>query len=285
MSTPSYVDSESITQNDGAQSSRVPAPLPDGPYVAVRHARLVDTESEPEEAPSEAEEVTEAMALSDSAFHKRYRSSYETPSSSSSTALPILKREREGSDDEGHGSDDEGRGLEGEGLGLEEEEAAPEGQQQAVPVVDTAASKPLGLGYGTARCRALESIEEITPSTYEIGQSSRSIPEQQGADRLELHGSILHDHTQCLDALPPTLVADIAKDVRELYTRALWRPVLALEAWAGHVDTRLVDTSRDRYDDHRLIHDMLVQQAAMQRELQEMRGRVTALEQERDRRE
>ncbi|GKE58429.1 hypothetical protein Tco_1497614, partial [Tanacetum coccineum] len=41
--------------------------------------------------------------------------------------------------------------------------------------------------------------------------------------------------------------------------RALWRPVFALEAWAGH-------------------------QAAMQRELQEMRGRVAALEQERSRR-
>nr|GFC86080.1 hypothetical protein [Tanacetum cinerariifolium] len=49
--------------------------------------------------------------------------------------------------------------------------------------------------------------------------------------------------------------------------RALWRPVLALEAWAGHVDTRLENMSWDRYDDHRMIHDMLVQQAAMQREL------------------
>ncbi|GJZ40222.1 hypothetical protein Tco_0586785 [Tanacetum coccineum] len=69
-----------------------------------------------------------------------------------------------------------------------------------------------------------------------------------------------HDHTQCLDALPPTLVTDIDRDVRELYTRsgavrdvifsqryrlrslerekeratvtfgALWRPMLALEA-------------------------------------------------------
>ncbi|GJZ74142.1 hypothetical protein Tco_0638288 [Tanacetum coccineum] len=107
--------------------------------------------------------------------------------------------------------------------------------------------------------------------------------------RGDLHGSILHDHTQRLDALPPTLVADIDRDVRELYTRsrvvrdeifsqrymfrslereqeraivtfgALWRLVLALEAWAGR--------------------------AAMQRELQEMRGRVTALEQERDGRE
>ncbi|GKB29085.1 hypothetical protein Tco_0868486, partial [Tanacetum coccineum] len=36
--------------------------------------------------------VTEAMTLSDSAFRKRYRSSYETPSSSSSLTLPVQKR-------------------------------------------------------------------------------------------------------------------------------------------------------------------------------------------------
>ncbi|GJZ80388.1 hypothetical protein Tco_0645382 [Tanacetum coccineum] len=40
-----------------------------------------------------------------------------------------------------------------------------------------------------------------------------------------------------------------------------------------------------RYDDHRLIHDMLVQHAAMQRELREMRGRDATLEQERSCRE
>ncbi|GKF74713.1 hypothetical protein Tco_0221045, partial [Tanacetum coccineum] len=66
---------------------------------------------------------------------------------------------------------------------------------------------------------------------------------------------------------------------------ALWRPVLALEAWAGHVDTRMTNMSPTRYDDNRLIHDMLVQQAALQRELNEMRGHVTALEQARDHRE
>ncbi|GJX72814.1 hypothetical protein Tco_0311409 [Tanacetum coccineum] len=76
--------------------------------------------------------------------------------------------------------------------------------------------------------------------------------------KLELYESILHDHTQRLDALPPTLFTDIDRDVRELYTR---------------------------FDDHRLIYDMLVYQAAMQRELQEMRGRITTLEQERGHRE
>ncbi|GJY77543.1 hypothetical protein Tco_0483344 [Tanacetum coccineum] len=350
---------------------------------------LVNTESELEEEPSEAEElqslgsrvpligkefeavepsarhvpshlarVTEVMALSDLAFRKRYRSSYESPSSSSSLALLVSKRYRgtselildtdskgdelgdedieddkedesldaddegERSNDEGHGSDDEGcglddedhrlddkgRGLKGEGLSLEDEEeqAAPEGQQQTVPIMDTAMSEPLGLRYGAAWRRALESIEEIAPSTYEVDPaddrvytyilvyppvapvqtplspewSSGSLPVSPsspvapspiaspvatstttmlvGEDQfikvgvqLELHGSILQDHTYCLDALPPTLVVDIDWDVRELYTRSgvvrdeifSQRPVLALEAWAGHVDTRLEDTS------------------------------------------
>ncbi|GKA05785.1 hypothetical protein Tco_0684905 [Tanacetum coccineum] len=58
MSTPAHFDLEVISQTVRAQSSRVPTPIPDDPYVAVRQAYLVDTDtkSEPEEAPSEIEE-------------------------------------------------------------------------------------------------------------------------------------------------------------------------------------------------------------------------------------
>ncbi|GKC78376.1 hypothetical protein Tco_1129150, partial [Tanacetum coccineum] len=125
---------------------------------------------------------------------------HHTPSSSSSPTLPVWKRyrgtselildtdsegdelgdedteedvedesqglddESQGLDDEGQGLDDEGQGLEDEGPGMEEEDAAPEGQQQAVLVVDTAMSKPLGLGYRAARRRALYSTKEIAPN-------------------------------------------------------------------------------------------------------------------------
>ncbi|GKB66147.1 hypothetical protein Tco_0927559 [Tanacetum coccineum] len=49
MSTLVFVDPESSTQADRAQSSRVPVPLPDDPYEAIRQAYLdgTDTESEP----------------------------------------------------------------------------------------------------------------------------------------------------------------------------------------------------------------------------------------------
>ncbi|GKB57398.1 hypothetical protein Tco_0913584 [Tanacetum coccineum] len=54
--------------------------------------------------------------------------------------------------------------------------------QQAVPVVDTAADEPLGLGYGAARRRTLALADDPVPSTFEIGQSSRSVPEKQKAE-------------------------------------------------------------------------------------------------------
>ncbi|GKD84967.1 hypothetical protein Tco_1356121 [Tanacetum coccineum] len=115
--------------------------------------------------------IAEEAALSLSSFRKRYRSYYETQSPSSSLTLLVRKRYRERDqclDDEGQGLDDECQGLEDEGLGMEEEEAAPEGQEQAILVVDIVANEPLSLGYEVARCHALETTEDITPSTYEV---------------------------------------------------------------------------------------------------------------------
>nr|GEX48805.1 hypothetical protein [Tanacetum cinerariifolium] len=70
-----------------------------------------------------------------------------------------------GSEDEGPGSEDKGHGFEDEGPGLKEEkeEAAPEGQQQVVLVVDTATDEPLGLGYGALRRRELALGEGLVP--------------------------------------------------------------------------------------------------------------------------
>ncbi|GKD78779.1 hypothetical protein Tco_1341400, partial [Tanacetum coccineum] len=208
-----------------ARRFRVPTPLPDDPYVAVRHAHLVDTdtefgpvedlreteahtpaivdtESELEEAPSEIEEFEasepsdtritspHSSASSDSTatlspdhpltqtlptptptrvlFHRRTaRMAVRTQSTLSlgmsariaeaaalSSSLLYESSdsgtEREGSKEEGPVSEDEGPGSE-----EEEEEAAPEGQQQAGEM----------------------------PSTFEVGQSSRSLPEHEGAER------------------------------------------------------------------------------------------------------
>nr|GEW16515.1 hypothetical protein [Tanacetum cinerariifolium] len=209
-----------------------------------------------------------------------------------------LDGESHGVDDKSHGLDDESYGIDGEGRGI----------------------KSGGLGLGTTcsdttftrvdvwftsyftitfYCTSPVSSPMIpltvpSPIASPMATSTATIPVNEdwfikvGA-WLELYRGILQDHTQRLDAMPPTLFVEIDRDERELYTisgavrdeifskryqfgsleheqertvvtfGALWRPVLALKAWAGRT--------------------------ALQQELHEMRDRVTALEQERDRRE
>ncbi|GJW18554.1 hypothetical protein Tco_0025990 [Tanacetum coccineum] len=88
----------------------------------------------------------------------------------------------------------------------------------------------------------------------------------------------------------PSLIASPATAETEGFLTKLGAQVemqdgLIYDHTAGRVDTWMADMSRAGYEDHRLVHDLLVQHAALQRALQEMRGRVIALEQERDRRE
>ncbi|GKC71033.1 hypothetical protein Tco_1116916 [Tanacetum coccineum] len=287
MSTPMFVDLEISTQADGAQSSRVPVPLPEDTYEAIRQAYLdgTDTESEPFENPIETEtpesplilapptslpestpptlvsilrrtarmfvrvppamssglsaSMAEVAAMYESAFCKRFRSFYESSPSSSPPDLPSWKRYRgtselvedddeedeeieesldsdcasEDAEDEGpteededpvawdeglavgdegpgmgvegHGLDDKGHSVESDGLGLgDEEEVVPEGQQWAVPVVRTAVSTPLGLGYRALRRRELALEEDHVYSTFEVGQGSRSAPEPERPERV-----------------------------------------------------------------------------------------------------
>nr|GEV70804.1 hypothetical protein [Tanacetum cinerariifolium] len=166
------------------------------------------------------------------------------------------------------------------GRGIREEEAAPEGQQQAVPVVDTAVNKPLNLGYRALRHYIsiyvppvrvpvqAPPLPEWSSGSLPVSPSSSVVPTLVASPvttpaatipvdedeflevgvQLELHRSIRHDHTQRLDALPPALFEGYDRDFRELYTR-----------------------SREN--------------TTMQRELQELRDRVTTLEREGSRRE
>ncbi|GJS11355.1 reverse transcriptase domain-containing protein [Tanacetum coccineum] len=379
------------------RETEIPQPLPsapslappsDDPYLIVRQTHIpttIDTESEPEDAPSKTGEFevskpsdtritsshssalsdftaplspdhpltqtspiptpTRAASLSPSSFPKRYRSSYEIPSPSSSLTLPIRKRYQgtsklvEDIKDESSDLDTERQGSEDKGPGLEEEEAAPEGRQQVVPAMDTAVDEPLRLGYEALRRRELVVGEGEMPSTFEVGQSSRSrgwqispsssaVPTpvallvttpattitvdkdeflEVGA-QLELHGSILHDHTRRLDALPSTLFEGYDRDLRELYTRSgavrdeifsqryrlrslereheratvtfsdIWRSVLALEAWAGQTDAQRAALWHDVYDTQRENHDLRMQIVEERRERLELIDRVARME-------
>nr|GEY11943.1 hypothetical protein [Tanacetum cinerariifolium] len=315
MFTPAYVDSKTITQADGAQNSRVPVPLPDDPYVAPLGSRvsLVSEEFEafepsgtrtnsshssdsttpllpnhplthvsPTSAPTYASfyrktahmtvhaqltmslghsaRVADAMALSDSAFRRR-------------------------SDYEDRSLDDKGRVLEGEGLSLEEEEAVPEGQQEAVPVVDTAMSGPLRLGYGALRRYPEDDRVYIDIPIYPPVapvQTLLSLEWLSGA-QLELHESILHNHTQRLDALPPTLIANIDKDVRELYTRS--GVLETRSSHRGQTDSQRAALWHAIYDTQRENHDLRMQLAKERCERLELAIRIAGMERRQESRE
>ncbi|GKB95205.1 hypothetical protein Tco_0981342, partial [Tanacetum coccineum] len=271
-----------------------PTPTLSQPLYYRRTARMA-VRTQPTLSPGFSTRLTEAMALSPSSFCKRYRSSYETPSSSASPApsptLHIWKRY--------WGTFEPILGTE-----TKDDESEAEGAGSGTPVEVITADRPLGLGYVAARRRALEIAEKISPSTFEIGQSARSAPDQQVVDetptpriparstwidaedgticldikidplsrapfqtptspewssgflpilpasltvplpvaspattlvatiavdkdeflevgvQLELHRSILYDHTQRLDALLPTLLEGHGRDVTELFDRS-----------------------------------------------------------------
>nr|GEZ62605.1 hypothetical protein [Tanacetum cinerariifolium] len=206
------------------------------------------------------------------------------------------------SDTKGEGSEDEGPTSEDEGLGSEEEDE-PLGISYG-----ELRRHELALGYGSVRATWVDHVDDIlytdilidvlpvrvpvqtSPSpewssgSLPVSSSSLVVPTlvasptttpattiavdedeflEVGA-QLELYGSILHDHTQHSDTLPLALFEGYDRDLRELYTKSRERA----EMWPA------------RYDGHRLIHDLLLQNTTMQRELQEMRDCVTSLEQE-----
>nr|GEX77687.1 hypothetical protein [Tanacetum cinerariifolium] len=85
-------------------------------------------------------------------------------------------------------SEDEGTNSEDEGTHSKDDEAASEDQQkQAVSAEDAAKDETLGLGYRTARRGTLKQDKNTMPSTYVVGQSSRSPPDQQLETPTETH--------------------------------------------------------------------------------------------------
>ncbi|GJX07404.1 hypothetical protein Tco_0195336 [Tanacetum coccineum] len=303
---PSEPSNIRITSSHSSASSDSTAPLsPDHPLTQAsptptptrvsfhhRTARMVPR-TQHTLSPGMSGRIVEATALSLSSFYKRvHLIILDTKTEDESSDLNAERKghylddKGHGLDEEGHSLDDEGQGLKDMGPGLEEEEeAAPEGQQQAVPVMYTTASEPLGLGYGVLRSCELALGEGSVPSTFEtppslecssgslpISPSSTVVPSPiaslvttpaatisvdkdqflEVAARLELYRSILHDHTQQLDALPPTLFKGYDRILRELNTRL----ILALRAWAGQTDAQRAALWHVIYDIQRENHDL-----------------------------
>nr|GFB00948.1 hypothetical protein [Tanacetum cinerariifolium] len=193
---------------------------------------------------------------------------------------PDVDHESYGLDGENHGVDDEIHGLDDETPPVQTPPSL-EGTSGSLPIspspsiIPSPASPPM----------ILLTVPSLIASPMATSTATISVDEDQFIEvgaQLELYRGILQDHTQRLDAMPPTLSLEHEHERTVVMFGALWRPVLALKAWVGRVDTQMTDMSWTGYDDHRLVHDMLLQQAALQRELQEMMDHVIVLEYERD---
>nr|GEY24283.1 hypothetical protein [Tanacetum cinerariifolium] len=118
--------------------------------------------------------------------------------------------------------------------------------------------EPLGLGYRALRRRELALGEGSMPSTFKIGQSSRSVSGQQRVE--ETPAPRIPVHTTWIDPEDDTFYLNIKIDPRSC------APVQTLASLEWSSSSLPVSPSSPR-------------------ELQEMRGRVATLEQERSRRE
>ncbi|GKC04920.1 hypothetical protein Tco_0996530 [Tanacetum coccineum] len=208
----------------------------------------------PAMSPSLSASISEVAAMSDSAFRKRGQG-------------PTTGDEGPTAGDEGLAVEDRDPDMRVESLGLVGDEVVPEGQQQAALVVEIAVGEPLGFAYRALRRRERASREGQMPNVFEPtlttwidpydGRTYIDVltylppaPPVQTPPSLEwLSGSLL---ISLAPSIVPSTVSSPMISLWELshalFKRslehehertamtfgALWRPVLALEAWAGH---------------------------------------------------
>ncbi|GKE69790.1 hypothetical protein Tco_1527862, partial [Tanacetum coccineum] len=127
-------------------------------------------------SPGLSTSIAEVEAMSDSAFHKRFRSSYESSPSSSLPDLPLRKRyqEDEGpttkdedltAGDKGLAAGDDGPGIRDESLSLGWDEAVPEGQQRVALVVETTVGQSSGSVPEPERPERVSTLRQPTLTT------------------------------------------------------------------------------------------------------------------------
>ncbi|GJR99261.1 hypothetical protein Tco_0315770 [Tanacetum coccineum] len=124
-----------------------------------------DSEEEDDEKDEEIEESMDSDSLSEDAKDKGPTTEDEDPTTKDEGLTVRVKGP--GMDDESYGLDSESHGIDDESHGLDEE--------GHTPVVRTAVSAPLGLGYGALRCRELALGEDDVYNTFEV----RRMPKEQ----------------------------------------------------------------------------------------------------------
>ncbi|GJR16626.1 hypothetical protein Tco_0799278 [Tanacetum coccineum] len=308
MSTPVFVDPESSTQTDGAQSSRVPVPLPEDPYEAIRQAYLdgTDTESEPFEDPIKTEtpespltiappislskstppvlvpilrktvrmvmRIPPAMSLGLSASMEEVAAMFESSFRTSELVEDSKEDDddkdeeieesmdsdsvSEDAEDEGPTTEDvvpvagdegltagvEGLGMDDESYGLDDESHAPSIQTPPSPEW-TSSLLPISPSPSVIPSPI---SSRMIPLTIPSPVATPAITETKGfltelGAQVKMQGELIHDYAVRLEELSPALFERSLEYEQERVAvtfEAIWRPVLALESWAGQTDTQ-----------------------------------------------
>nr|GEU78620.1 hypothetical protein [Tanacetum cinerariifolium] len=224
--------------------------------------------------------IAEVAAMSNSSFCKRFRSSYDSSSSSTflvrkryrGTSELILSTDSEENEEvvKSLDSDSESKDVEDEGPTIEDEDSAKSDEGLAAGVeglvVDderTAVSDPLGLGYRALRHRELALEEDHVYSTFETDPENSLIC-------IDVH---VYPPPAPPVQTPPSLdwtsgslpISLSQSDVPSLVSSPMI-PLIIPSPIATSTATILVD------------EDQFIEQIALQQELQEMRDHVTVLE-------
>nr|GEY10652.1 hypothetical protein [Tanacetum cinerariifolium] len=267
------------------------------PLYYRRTAHMV-VRTQPTMSPGLSARVTKLMTLSLSSLRKRYRSSYETPSSSlaSSLTLPVRKRYR-GTSELVEDIETEVGELEAEGFDSEREESKDAGldlkghssrsvpEHQRINQTPTHRLPTHAMLVDLVDVTAYTDIPIFVPPVHTPVLNPSSLKWSSGSLHANLTSVELENEGFLAELGAQLGSLERAQEQATITFGALWRLVLALEAWTGHKDAQRAAMWQARYEDHMLIDDLLVQNATIQRKLKEMRDRVTTLEQERSRRE
>ncbi|GKD86896.1 hypothetical protein Tco_1358050, partial [Tanacetum coccineum] len=228
MSTSVFVDLEISTQADGAQSSRVPVPIPKDPYEAIRSSYESSPSSSPLDLPT----------------RKRYRGTFELveddedmEESSDSDSVsedaedegPTIEDEDLTARDVGLAARDEGPGMGVKSLGLGGDEdtlPSPEWSSGSLPISPTPSIVPSPIS------------SPMIPLTISSPIASPATAETEGfltelGAQVQMQGGLIRDHTRYrLSSL------EHEQERVAVTFGAIWRPVLALESWAGQTDAQ-----------------------------------------------
>ncbi|GJW17029.1 hypothetical protein Tco_0024465 [Tanacetum coccineum] len=193
----------------------------------------------PAMSPGLSASMAEVAAMSESAFRKRFRSSYESSPSSSPPNLPSRNRYRGTSElveDDDEEDEEIEEILDSDSVSEDAEDEDPAAGDEGLAAGDE------GPGMGV-ESRGLDD------ESHGLHDESRGLDDECNTSEkfrvlynfTQEHGGLIHDHVVRLEELSPTLFERSLEHEQERVTvtfGALWRPVLALESWAGQTDAQ-----------------------------------------------